>query len=78
MIVQAPRFYKWGGGGVPFKWSFGWLTGIDKDLICVHPNIHERTMEQYALSPVCSNIVLAFIAMIFKAMLLRVDYNLKG
>jgi len=26
---RLPRFFKWGGGGVPFKWSFGWLTGLN-------------------------------------------------
>lgn len=77
MIVQALGFYKWGGGGVPFKWSFGWLTGIDNDLICVCPNVRTRVMEHHALSPVCSNAVLAFVAMIFKAILLKIDYNVR-
>ena len=73
-----PSFYKWGGGGVPFKWSLGWLTGIDGDLVCVIPNVHTRIIEHRALSPVCSNAMLAIIAMIFKAILLKIDYNLKN
>jgi len=75
---KFPKFYRWGGGGIPFKWSFGWLTGRDNDLVCVKPRIYTPVAGEIALSPVCSNRVLAIIAFVMKAILVKVDYNLRG
>ena len=72
------HFYRWGGGGVPFKWSFGWLTGKDNDLVCVKPQITTSLAGEISLSPVCSNRPLAFCAFIAKSFLLRVDHNLRN
>ena len=77
LIFSFPRFYHWGRGGVRYRWSFGWLTGIDKDLVCVCPDVYTRTSEQYALSPVCSHPVLALVTMLFKAIVLKFDHNLR-
>lgn len=73
---KLPHFFRWGGGGVPFSWSFGWLTGKDKDLVCVRPSLHTPTAGEINLSPVCSNRLLALIAFSLKAILVRLDQNL--
>jgi len=75
---KLPKFYRWGGGGLPFTWSFGWVTGLDNDLMCVVPNAQTRLQEHIALSPICSNRLLALCAFVIKAILVRVDHNLKG
>lgn len=54
------------------------MTGIDNDLVCVLPHIHTHIMEQYTLSPVCSNRLSAFVAFIAKHILLAIDQNLRG
>jgi hypothetical protein len=59
-------------------WILGWLTGIDKDLICIFPNVQTRVMEHYALSPVCSNRLLAIIAFVSRRILFAIDQNLRG
>ncbi|MFC1984993.1 CoA transferase [Chloroflexota bacterium] len=74
---KLPHFYRWGGGGVPYRWSFGWLTGKDNDLICVKPGINSRMLEQVSLSPVCRTRLLAFSAFAMKALLMRLDENLR-
>ena len=76
--TQPPRFYRWGGCGVPYTWSFGWLTGRDKDLVCVKPFVQTTIMGEVTLSPVCSYRLLAFCAFALKAMLIRIDHNLRG
>lgn len=73
-----PRFYKWGGGGVPYLWCFGWQTSKDSDLICVKPKIATPIQGEIALSPTCSNRPLALLAFALKAILIRLDENLKG
>jgi len=75
---EGLKFYRWGGGGVKHRWSFGWLTGIDNDLVCVSPNVRTRAMEYIALSPVCFNRLLALIAFLLKVLLFRLDWNLRG
>ena len=70
------KFYKWGGGPCPYSWSFGWLCGRDGDLVCVKRNTTSTGSNNYALSPVCSNRLLAFIAFILSAILVRIDQNL--
>jgi len=58
-------------------WAFGWKTGIDNDLICVFPNVKTRVLEHYALSPVCSNRLLALLAFIIKRLLFILDPDLR-
>ncbi len=73
------RFYSWDNrpslGWI--HWAFGWKTGIDDDLICVFPNVNSRVQENYTLSPVCSNRVLALTAFIVKRLLFRLDPDLQ-
>ena len=78
MQGKLPKFYRWGGGPCPYSWSFGWLTGRDKDLVCVRPNLHTPRAGEINLSPVCSNRLLALIAFILKAILVRLDQNLNA
>lgn len=75
---KLPRFYRWGGGGVPFRWSFGWFTGVDNDLVCVSPTVKTRSKENHLLSPVYPNRFLAFVAIVMKALLVKIDWNLRG
>ena len=75
--LSLPRFSRWGGGGVPYTWTFGWLTGRDNDLVCVKSKIDTPIAGEVALSPVCSNRLLAFIAFAMKAILVRIDQNLR-
>ena len=74
--MKLPRFYDWGGGGVPYSWSFGWLTGKDNDLVCVLPRVKTEPLGELSLSPVCSNRLLAFIAFVCKLTLIRWDKNI--
>ena len=76
MKMKMPRFYRWGGGGVKYSWSFGWLTGQDDDLICVRPSIEDRIEAKMALSPVCTTRILAILAFVLKMILLRIDDNM--
>ena len=55
------------------RWVFGWLTGRDSDLICVKPNITDPHEGDLALSPVCTNPLLAALAFALKRMLLAVE-----
>ena len=71
-----PRFYRWGGGGVPYTWSFGWWTGKDDDLLCVKSRTSNDTEAEIALSPVCSNRLLALLAFGLKAILIKIDGNI--
>jgi len=74
--MKIPRFYRWGGGGVLTTWSFGWWTGKDGDLLCVKSRASSNIEAEIALSPVCSNRVLALLAFLLKAILIRIDGNL--
>jgi|24BtaG_2_1085350.scaffolds.fasta_scaffold33864_1 hypothetical protein len=76
-MIDIPKFYRWGGGGVPSSWSLGWETGKDNDLICASPHVATRAREEHTLSPVCSNRLLAFICTVLKIILLRLDRNLR-
>jgi len=75
---RLPKFYKWGGGGVPFFWCLGWETGKDNDLICVKPYITTVIEGELTLSPICRNKPLALFAFMLKAILVRIDNNVKG
>ncbi len=61
-----------------YRWSFGWETGQDNDLVCIKPNVQTPLEGEIALSPVCSNRFLAFCAFVVKAMLVKIDHNLRG
>jgi len=73
---KIPRFYSWGGGCIPYTWSFGWKTGKDNDLICVRQNILTKTGSEITLSPVCKNRALAIFAFLLKVLLIRIDKNI--
>ena len=75
--MPMAKFYKWGGGGVPVAWSFGWLTGKDGDLVCVTQTLNEENARQadWVLSPVCSNRVYALTAFLLKAIVVAMDQN---
>jgi len=73
--ARWPEFMRWGGGGVPWKWSLGWWTGRDGDLLCVVPEVVETLLEELLLSPVCNNRFLALLAFLLKRMLVRLDAN---
>lgn len=76
MKRKKPAFYKWSGGSLRNKWSFGYLTGSDHDLICIKPNIGDKMEAEVALSPVCTTRLLAISAFAFKRILLRLDDNM--
>jgi len=73
---NLPRFYDWGGGGLPILWSFGWETGKDNDLICVKPKVETALDGEFALSPVCRSRAMAIFAFIIKSILIRIDDNI--
>ena len=74
-----PKFRCWDNPKpVGRHWAFGWLTGIDRDLICIFPNIQTRVMEHWTLSPVSSNRFLSLLAFIAKRFLFLIDHNLRG
>ena len=75
-----PRFHPWDNRSSLgwIHWAFGWETGIDNDLICVFPFVKTRVLEHYALSPVCSSRLLAFIAFIIKRLLFILDPDLQS
>lgn len=74
-IQERPEFMCWGGGGVARKWSFGWWTGRDGDLLCVVPKVLDPKLGMVLLSPVCDNRILAFTAFLVKRILLKLDAN---
>jgi len=59
-MLNKPVFWRCGGGSLPYNWGYGYWTGIDKDLLCVKPNIkmHANEAEEW-LSPICSSKKLA-------------------
>ena len=73
----TPRFYRWGGPKA-YRWAFGWETGEDGDLVCMRRVALTKVEGEIALSPVCSNRLLAFFAFIMKRILTEVDLNLRG
>lgn len=76
MNLKFPSFYRWDGGILPDKWSFGYLTGYDEDLICITPNIRDKMEAEIVLSPVCHTRLYAVSAFILKRILLRIDENM--
>lgn len=74
--MKIPRFYSWGGGGVPTTWSSGWWAGKDNDLLCVKPKTSTDTEAEIALSPICSNRPLAPPVFVLKDILIRIDGNI--
>ena len=56
-------------------WIVGWLTGIDKDLVCAVPYVNTRAKERLAQSPACKNLPLAIIGFLLKYLLLKNDIN---
>ena len=74
-----PKFYCWDNPKpVGKRWAFGWLTGIDDDLICLYPNVDTRVMEHWTLSPVHPRRIVALLAFIAKRFLFLVDENMRG
>lgn len=74
---SLPRFYDWGGGpGVPISWSFGWYIP-EIDLVCATWSPADDQEGELALCPVCRNRPLAVLALLAKALLLRIDTNLR-
>ena len=57
------------------RWTVGWLTGRDSDLVCVKRNVTDTCEGELALSPVCANPFLAALAYLLKRTLLAVDLN---
>ena len=76
MKTIIPHFYCWDGGVLPNKWSFGYLTGSDNDLICLKSSISDKIEAGMTLSPVCANRFLAISAFVLKRILLRLDDNM--
>lgn len=75
--MRIPKLYRWHCGlGLSDKWSVGYETGQDHDLICILPNILDKIEAEIALSPVCSTRILAISAFCLKHMLLGVDENM--
>jgi len=74
-MTRLPRFYCWPGPPCD-RWSFGWLTGRDNDLVCVRQEVSDPLQGDLALSPVCSNRILAVLAFAAKRFLVAVDGNL--
>lgn len=72
--MKAPAFYKWDGGPISTKWSFGWYLP-EIDLVCVRPDCQSDEEGNLALSPVCSSRLLAVVAFALKALLVRIDEN---
>jgi len=74
-----PRFYCWANPKPVGKaWAFGWLTGLDGDLVCIFPRIKSRVMEHWALSPVHSNLLVALTAFAAKRFVFHFDHNMRG
>ncbi len=76
MKIIMPHFYRWDGGSLPDKWSFGYLTGSDNDLICTKPDVSDKIEAEMVLSPVCASRFLAISAFVLKRILLRLDDNM--
>ena len=75
--MNLPKLFRWNSGGIlGDKWSFGYLTGSDHDLICIKPNIGDKMEAEIALSPVCTTRLLAISAFASKRILLRLDDNM--
>ena len=79
MTGKLPRFHCWDNPPPEGKhWAFGWLTGIDNDLICIFPQVKTRVIESWTLSPTSYSKFLSFLGFIAKRLLFCIDYNLQG
>lgn len=76
VMLIMPKFYKWDGGPLPSRWSFGWRTGKDNDLACIRRRVETKNEGDLFLSPVCDNRFLALYAFVIKYLLSRVDHNM--
>ena len=78
--MKLPRFYPCGGGGIPYRWALGWLTGKDGDLVSILPSVNESCWFEFELlkSPTCSNRGLAVLAFLASRFLLMVNENLQN
>jgi hypothetical protein len=74
--LTFPKFYRWGGGGIKYTWSFGWLAGIDGDLVCIKEDVQTEAVEELVLSPVCTSRIIALCGFLCKVFLLKFDHNL--
>ncbi|MBA7698064.1 hypothetical protein ES703_106738 [subsurface metagenome] len=74
-----PKFHCWDNPKPVGKhWAFGWLTGIDNDLMCIYPSVTTRVMEHWTLSPVSHSPIMALLAFLTKRFLFLIDHNLQG
>ena len=78
--AQYPGWFQWGGGGVPYRWSFGWWSGRDGDLICVKPRVKESDpcSANWVLSPVCRTRAAALLGFVLKYLVVCLDQNVFG
>lgn len=72
-----PEFMRWGGGEMAWKWSYGWWTGPDGDLLCAVSEAKTSIRAEIALSPVCSNRFLAVLCFLLKRLVLKWDKNVQ-
>ncbi len=66
--TKMPEFIRW-GGPVRYRYSFGWWTGRDGDMMCVKRNKVACMGHDELLSPVCRNRPFAFLAFVAKRFL---------
>lgn len=70
-------FFVWDGGIILDKYSVGYWTGKDGDLLCILPNIDNNKIAELLLSPVCKSKFQAIICFLFKRYLINNDGNIK-
>ena len=75
---NLPKFCRW-GGGVPYRWSLSWLTGMDKDIVYAKHRVNTVAAgRRNQFSPSCSTGLLALLVFVLKAILVKIDHNLRG
>jgi len=72
---EGLHLFCWDQGPLPDKWSCGWWTGADGDLLCVLPKLRNPLQNELALSPVCFNPLWAILCFVLKRLLIRLDHN---
>ena len=75
-LFSGLRFYRWGGPS-NYHYSLGWIAGKDHDLVCVKRRTRSEWEAWCSLSPVCGTRLVAAFAFLLKAILVRVDLNLR-
>lgn len=75
---NAPKFWKSGGGGLPYCWAVGWWAGPDGDLLCIKPDCYTRKQAENSLSPVCLTRAEAVFAFVIKRVLMFLDLNMRA